>query len=250
MLLHGWMATADLNWVGAYARSGRAPATGCWPSTTAAMGAACGRSSRSGSPTAPPTRPPCCASSASAPRPSSATRWAARSPSSWRATIPTWSAASCSAAPPSTGRTRGRSARSRRWARSDWRCRWPRGRFWRAGFRRVGISDTRDAAWLQSELMRHSARDIAEAGRELGRFDSRPWLGHDRSRRSPCVDHHPGRPRARRASSASSPQAAGRARVRGRAQPPGGRRRRAELQPVAAAGASRRSAPGAQVKAA
>jgi 3-oxoadipate enol-lactonase len=27
-----------------------------------------------------------------------------------------------------------------------------------------------------SELMRHSARDIAEAGRELGRFDSRPWL--------------------------------------------------------------------------
>ena len=30
--------------------------------------------------------------------------------------------------------------------------------------------------WVQSELMRHSARDIAEAGRELGRFDSRPWL--------------------------------------------------------------------------
>ena len=29
--------------------------------------------------------------------------------------------------------------------------------------------------WLLSELMRHSARDIAEAGRELGRFDSRPW---------------------------------------------------------------------------
>ena len=25
--------------------------------------------------------------------------------------------------------------------------------------------------------MRHEARDIAEAGRELGRFDSRPWLG-------------------------------------------------------------------------
>ena len=24
--------------------------------------------------------------------------------------------------------------------------------------------------------MRHEARDIAEAGRELGRFDSRPWL--------------------------------------------------------------------------
>ncbi len=25
-------------------------------------------------------------------------------------------------------------------------------------------------------MMRHSARDIAEAGRELGRFDSRAWL--------------------------------------------------------------------------
>jgi 3-oxoadipate enol-lactonase len=25
--------------------------------------------------------------------------------------------------------------------------------------------------------MRHSALDLAEAGRELGRFDSRPWLG-------------------------------------------------------------------------
>ena len=25
--------------------------------------------------------------------------------------------------------------------------------------------------------MRHSAHDIAEAGRELGRFDSRPWAG-------------------------------------------------------------------------
>ena len=32
------------------------------------------------------------------------------------------------------------------------------------------------AACVQSELLRHSARDIAEAGRELGRFDSRPWL--------------------------------------------------------------------------
>ncbi|MHB8658110.1 MAG: alpha/beta fold hydrolase [Solirubrobacteraceae bacterium] len=51
----------------------------------------------------------------------------------------------------------------------------PRG-FWRMGFRRVGINSTAETAWLQSELLRHSARDIAEAGRELGRFDSRPWL--------------------------------------------------------------------------
>jgi 3-oxoadipate enol-lactonase len=47
---------------------------------------------------------------------------------------------------------------------------------WRAGFRRVGIRKTGRSVWLQSELMRHSARDIAEAGRELARFDSRPWL--------------------------------------------------------------------------
>ncbi len=48
---------------------------------------------------------------------------------------------------------------------------------YRLGFRRAGIPDTPQTAWLLGELMRHSARDIAEAGREMGRFDSRPWLG-------------------------------------------------------------------------
>jgi 3-oxoadipate enol-lactonase len=48
---------------------------------------------------------------------------------------------------------------------------------WRAGLRRSGIRENERTVWLQSELMRHSAPDIAEAGRELGRFDSRPWLG-------------------------------------------------------------------------
>ncbi len=47
---------------------------------------------------------------------------------------------------------------------------------WRAGFRRAKIPVTARNAWWLSELMRHSAVDIAEAGRELGRFDSRPWL--------------------------------------------------------------------------
>ncbi len=47
----------------------------------------------------------------------------------------------------------------------------------RAGLRRLGLPETRATVWLRSELMRHSATDIAEAGRELGRFDSRPWLG-------------------------------------------------------------------------
>ena len=48
--------------------------------------------------------------------------------------------------------------------------------FWGVGIRRSGIPESPRTAWLESELMRHSARDVAEAGRELGRFDSRPWL--------------------------------------------------------------------------
>jgi 3-oxoadipate enol-lactonase len=48
---------------------------------------------------------------------------------------------------------------------------------WGAGLRRAGLRESERSVWLESELMRHSARDIAEAGRELGRFDSRPWLG-------------------------------------------------------------------------
>jgi 3-oxoadipate enol-lactonase len=47
---------------------------------------------------------------------------------------------------------------------------------WTAGFRRAGLRDSPEMAWALSEMMRHSARDIVEAGRELGRFDSRPWL--------------------------------------------------------------------------
>ena len=48
--------------------------------------------------------------------------------------------------------------------------------FYKAGLRRQGLAIDADTAWLVGELMRHEARDIAEAGRELGRFDSRPWL--------------------------------------------------------------------------
>ncbi|MBV9603451.1 MAG: alpha/beta hydrolase [Solirubrobacterales bacterium] len=47
---------------------------------------------------------------------------------------------------------------------------------WSAGFRRVGLGNSSETAWGLSEMMRHSAHDIVEAGRELGRFDSRPWL--------------------------------------------------------------------------
>jgi 3-oxoadipate enol-lactonase len=49
-------------------------------------------------------------------------------------------------------------------------------RFYAAGFKRSGITLNERTAWWMSELLRHSARDVAEAGRELGRFDSRPWL--------------------------------------------------------------------------
>lgn len=48
--------------------------------------------------------------------------------------------------------------------------------FWSLGLRHAGLGEGERTAWVHSELMRHSARDIAEAGRELGRFDSRPWL--------------------------------------------------------------------------
>jgi 3-oxoadipate enol-lactonase len=46
---------------------------------------------------------------------------------------------------------------------------------WRAGMRVAG-APSRDSAWVAAELSRGSARDLAEAGRELGRFDSSPWV--------------------------------------------------------------------------
>jgi pimeloyl-ACP methyl ester carboxylesterase len=49
-------------------------------------------------------------------------------------------------------------------------------RFFAAGLRRQGLPQGHYTAWLLSELKRHSPKDTAEAGRELGRFDSRPWL--------------------------------------------------------------------------
>ncbi len=47
---------------------------------------------------------------------------------------------------------------------------------WRAGLRRVGLRDSAETAWVLSEAMRHSVPNLVEAGRELGRFDSRSWL--------------------------------------------------------------------------
>jgi 3-oxoadipate enol-lactonase len=51
---------------------------------------------------------------------------------------------------------------------------------WRGGLRLAGLPDSPETTWVASELVRGSSRDIAEAGRELGRFDARPWLGEIR----------------------------------------------------------------------
>jgi 3-oxoadipate enol-lactonase len=47
---------------------------------------------------------------------------------------------------------------------------------WRGGLRAAGLPDDAQTTWIAGECVRGSARDIAEAGRELGRFDARPWL--------------------------------------------------------------------------
>jgi pimeloyl-ACP methyl ester carboxylesterase len=48
---------------------------------------------------------------------------------------------------------------------------------WRRGLRAAGFPDSPITSWTASELTRGSARDLAEAGRELSRYDARPWLG-------------------------------------------------------------------------
>jgi pimeloyl-ACP methyl ester carboxylesterase len=45
---------------------------------------------------------------------------------------------------------------------------------WKAGMRLAG-APSRGSSWVAGELSRGSARDLAEAGRELGRFDSSGW---------------------------------------------------------------------------
>jgi 3-oxoadipate enol-lactonase len=48
---------------------------------------------------------------------------------------------------------------------------------WRGSLRAAGLPDSAATTWVAGECVRGSARDIAEAGRELGRFDARSWLG-------------------------------------------------------------------------
>jgi pimeloyl-ACP methyl ester carboxylesterase len=58
---------------------------------------------------------------------------------------------------------------------------------WRAGLRAIGLPDESGTTWAAAELSRGSARDIAEAGRELGRYDGRSFLGSLRLPRAVIV---------------------------------------------------------------
>ena len=49
-------------------------------------------------------------------------------------------------------------------------------RTYASGFRRLRIATDEHGAWWLSEMLRSDPRAMADAGRELGRFDSRPWL--------------------------------------------------------------------------
>lgn len=48
-------------------------------------------------------------------------------------------------------------------------------RVWRAGLLAEGYSDSATTSWFATEMTRGRARDLADAGRELGRYDSRGW---------------------------------------------------------------------------
>ena len=47
---------------------------------------------------------------------------------------------------------------------------------WQLAVKTVVQGDEETTEWAVGELRRGAAEDIAEAGREIGRFDSRPWL--------------------------------------------------------------------------
>jgi pimeloyl-ACP methyl ester carboxylesterase len=47
---------------------------------------------------------------------------------------------------------------------------------WNTLLRAAGLPPSPQRAWVAAELSRGSARDLAEAGRELGRYDARPWI--------------------------------------------------------------------------
>ena len=48
--------------------------------------------------------------------------------------------------------------------------------FWQRGLRAGGFPESQITTWTAAELSRGNSVDIAEAGRELGRYDSRAWI--------------------------------------------------------------------------
>jgi pimeloyl-ACP methyl ester carboxylesterase len=50
-------------------------------------------------------------------------------------------------------------------------------RFWARLLRRSGMSSGEVTDWILSELERNDARSVAEAGREMARYDARAWIG-------------------------------------------------------------------------
>jgi len=48
---------------------------------------------------------------------------------------------------------------------------------WRWGLLASGYPDDQTTSWIVAELSRGNGRDLSEAGRDLGRYDARPWAG-------------------------------------------------------------------------
>ena len=175
MLLHGWMASADLNWCGAYA-----DLAGAGYRVLAIDHRGHGRGLR---PLVPFRLADCAADAAAALRTLDAAP----------ALIVGYSMGGAIAQlvardHPEVASGVVLSGTAQHWQDPETRRSWramgilglalslaPR-QFWSWGFRRTGMPVNERTVWVQSELMRSSARDIAEAGRELGRFDSRAWL--------------------------------------------------------------------------
>ena len=239
MLLHGWMASADLNWCGAYdalddagyrvlALDHRGHGRGLRPL------------SRSGWSIAPATPRPRCARSTPRRRSSSATRWAARSPSWSRAIILTWSPGWCSSG-------------------TAQHCQDPRrASVWRAMGASGSASRSPPAALLARGLQprRASASPRARPGRCRADAPLRPATsprpaassaastlgpGSAGQPRRPRCSSPPGTTRSRPASSASSRRRSARPCSRCRSSTSRSRRAR-RVQPGAAPGARRRSA--------
>jgi 3-oxoadipate enol-lactonase len=49
-------------------------------------------------------------------------------------------------------------------------------RLWQRGLKAAGFPESQITTWVAAELSRGSSVDIAEAGRELGRYDSTTWI--------------------------------------------------------------------------